>query len=150
MNAKLIDQVEHYLGNENLSHDKFFRDEMKKDHGWIPPLTFFLDAMLLKELPEIRQLSRQHWKIAILLMSQMMDKKFVVILKKPLPENMPQYWHELKCRTVFIVSFQTGFKTIYPKWGRGDTAAYVEQENPDFCMTTFMNIPYKGTQQAKK
>uniref|UniRef100_A0AC34FDF2 RRM domain-containing protein n=1 Tax=Panagrolaimus sp. ES5 TaxID=591445 RepID=A0AC34FDF2_9BILA len=77
---------------------------MKKDHGWVP-------ITVLLRCNAVRRLTLNKAVIAeVLEDSDLIDvsddgQKVRRNPEFPLPENMPQYWHDLKKRTVFIRGF---------------------------------------------
>ncbi|CAN8023691.1 unnamed protein product [Ixodes persulcatus] len=36
LDAKIIKQIEYYFGDFNLPRDKFLREKVKLDEGWVP------------------------------------------------------------------------------------------------------------------
>ena len=36
INAKIVRQIEHYFGDYNLPRDKFLKETIKTDDGWVP------------------------------------------------------------------------------------------------------------------
>ncbi|XP_067933777.1 la protein homolog [Watersipora subatra] len=51
LESKIIRQIEYYFGDANLEKDKFLKEEMKKDEGWVP-LTVLLTFNRLKALSD--------------------------------------------------------------------------------------------------
>ena len=41
LEAKIVRQIEHYFGDYNLPRDKFLKETIKEDDGWVP-----MDTML--------------------------------------------------------------------------------------------------------
>jgi len=48
MNKKIMQQIEYYFGDYNLPRDKFLREEIKKDDGWVSLDTMLKFARLAK------------------------------------------------------------------------------------------------------
>ena len=39
LEAKIVRQIEHYFGDYNLPRDKFLKETIKEDDGWVPMTT---------------------------------------------------------------------------------------------------------------
>uniref|UniRef100_A0AC35FHZ7 Uncharacterized protein n=1 Tax=Panagrolaimus sp. PS1159 TaxID=55785 RepID=A0AC35FHZ7_9BILA len=104
INEKIVKQVNHYFSNENLSHDRFFQREMKKDNGWVT-IDFLLGCNALQRITQNKAIIAAALKDSDLVDVSDDGEKIRRKPEIPLPDNMPQYWQDLKKRTVFVKGF---------------------------------------------
>uniref|UniRef100_A0A914PXD7 HTH La-type RNA-binding domain-containing protein n=1 Tax=Panagrolaimus davidi TaxID=227884 RepID=A0A914PXD7_9BILA len=98
INEKIVKQVNHYFSNENLSHDRFFQREMNKDHGWVK-IDFLLGCNALKRITQNKATIAAALKDSDLVEVSDDGEKIRRNPEIPLPDNMPQFWQDLKKRT---------------------------------------------------
>lgn len=106
LDTKIIQQVEYYFGNYNLRRDKFLKEQMKLDDGWVP-----LEVMV--RFNRLRSLSEDPSAIAAALKKSTNnllevsedDTKIRRCLDKPVPEYSPESKIELDSRTIYAKRF---------------------------------------------
>ncbi|XP_028991864.1 lupus La protein [Betta splendens] len=103
---KVARQIEYYFGDHNLPRDKFLKEQLQLDDGWVP-LETMLKFNRLKSLTtesSIIVASLQKSKTGLLELSE--DKtKVRRSLNKPLPEVNDEYKDALKHKSVYIKGF---------------------------------------------
>ncbi|KAG8184909.1 hypothetical protein JTE90_017764 [Oedothorax gibbosus] len=104
LEQKIIRQVEYYFGNFNLSKDKFLREQIKLDDGWVP-----MDTMIL--FKRLKSLSEDYKVICGALKkspNQLMEvdeecTKIRRSVEKPLPDASKEVQEE---RTLYVKGFK--------------------------------------------
>uniref|UniRef100_A0A3Q2NSN0 Lupus La protein homolog n=1 Tax=Fundulus heteroclitus TaxID=8078 RepID=A0A3Q2NSN0_FUNHE len=103
---KVARQVEYYFGDHNLPRDKFLKEQLQLDDGWVT-LETMLKFNRLKSLTTETSVvvsALQKSKSGLLEISE--DKtKIRRSPDKPLPELNDEYKDAVKHRSVYIVSF---------------------------------------------
>ncbi|XP_067115808.1 lupus La protein [Osmerus mordax] len=106
LEIKVARQIEYYFGNHNLPRDKFLKEQLQLDDGWVPfetMLKFNRLKCLTTDTNVIIESLRKS-KSGLLEMSE--DKtKLRRLPSKPLPEVNDQYKDALKHRSVYLKGF---------------------------------------------
>ncbi|XP_068101677.1 lupus La protein [Hyperolius riggenbachi] len=108
MDSKICEQVEYYFGDHNLPRDKFLKQQMCLDDGWIP-----LETMI-----KFNRLSKLTTDFGVILAALKKSKTGLLEVdeennkirrtpSKPLPEVTEEYKNSIKSRSVYIKGFQT-------------------------------------------
>lgn len=106
LDAKIIKQIEYYFGDFNLPRDKFLREKVKIDEGWVPIetlLTFNRLKSLTEEEGKVADAIRQ----STLLEVSADGKKVRRSPEKPLPESTTERQQKLDELTVYAKGFPT-------------------------------------------
>uniref|UniRef100_A0A8C4YB25 Small RNA binding exonuclease protection factor La n=1 Tax=Gopherus evgoodei TaxID=1825980 RepID=A0A8C4YB25_9SAUR len=105
---KICQQIEYYFGDHNLPRDKFLKEQVKLDDGWVPleiMIKFNRLSSLSKDFNVIVESLRKS-KAGLMEISE--DKtKIRRSPNKPLPEVNDQYKNAIKNRSVYIKGFPT-------------------------------------------
>lgn len=104
LDAKIIKQIEYYFGDFNLPRDKFLREKVKLDEGWVPIetlLTFNRLKSLTEEESKVADAVRQ----SSLLEVSDDGKKVRRSPDKPLPESTTERQQKLDELTVYAKGF---------------------------------------------
>lgn len=147
---KIIQQVEYYFGNHNLRRDKFLKEQMKLDDGWVP-----LEVMV--KFNRLRSLSEDTSVIAgalkkstnHLLEVSEDDTKIRRCLDKPVPEFSPETRIEIDRRTIYAKRFP-GATTLdellqfFKGFGNIDSVFMKKKPNKAFKGSVFVTF---GTQE---
>lgn len=106
MDKKIIRQIEYYLSDVNMVRDKFLKNEITKDDGWIP-LSVLITFKRLQSLTTDFEMI-----IGALKKSQSglieideNDKKIRRDPKRPVPSSQAELDLALRTRTVFVKGF---------------------------------------------
>ncbi|XP_067315000.1 lupus La protein [Pseudorasbora parva] len=106
LEKKVADQIEYYFGDHNLPRDKFLKEQMQLDDGWVTletMLKFNRLKILTSETAVIVE-SLQKSKTGLLEISE--DKtKIRRNPSKPLPENNEEYRDALKHKSIYMKGF---------------------------------------------
>ncbi|OBS70952.1 hypothetical protein A6R68_00509 [Neotoma lepida] len=108
LEAKICHQIEYYFGDFNLPRDKFLKEQIKLDEGWVP-LDIMIKFNRLNRLTTdfnviVQALSKSKAK----LMEVSADKtKIRRSPSRPLPEVTDEYKNDVKNRSVYIKGFPT-------------------------------------------
>uniref|UniRef100_A0A1S4GZP2 Uncharacterized protein n=1 Tax=Anopheles gambiae TaxID=7165 RepID=A0A1S4GZP2_ANOGA len=104
--AAIIRQLEYYFGDANLAKDKFMKDQIAKDEGWVP-LDVLLTFKRLKSLSEDK-------KVIVDAIAKS-DEGLVEVSEdreklrrhpeRPLPEMNEERRQEIYARTVYVKGF---------------------------------------------
>ncbi|XP_014028707.1 lupus La protein homolog B [Salmo salar] len=103
---KVARQIEYYFGDHNLPRDKFLKEQLQLDDGWVTLETMlkFNRLKCLTTDPNVIVESLKKSKTGLLEMSE--DKtKIRRISSKPLPELNDEYKDALKHKSVYIKGF---------------------------------------------
>ncbi|RXM29052.1 Lupus La protein-like B [Acipenser ruthenus] len=108
LEKKIDDQIEYYFGDHNLPRDKFLKEQIQLDDGWVPLETMIkfnrLSCLTTDFKVILEALSKS--KTGLLEISE--DKtKIRRSPSKPLPEINDQYKDEIKNRSVYVKGFPT-------------------------------------------
>uniref|UniRef100_A0A8D0GY75 Small RNA binding exonuclease protection factor La n=1 Tax=Sphenodon punctatus TaxID=8508 RepID=A0A8D0GY75_SPHPU len=108
LESKICQQIEYYFGDHNLPRDKFLKEQVKLDDGWVPleiMIKFNRLSHLTKDFEVIIEALRKS-KTELMEISE--DKtKIRRSPNKPLPEVTDQYKNAVKSRSVYIKGFST-------------------------------------------
>ncbi|XP_042581294.1 lupus La protein-like [Cyprinus carpio] len=106
LEKKVAEQVEYYFGDHNLPRDKFLKEQLQLDDGWVT-LETMLKFNRLKSLTSDAAViveSLQKSKTGLLEISE--DKtKIRRNPNKPLPENNEEYRDALKHKSIYMKGF---------------------------------------------
>uniref|UniRef100_A0A8C7FMJ8 Small RNA binding exonuclease protection factor La n=1 Tax=Oncorhynchus kisutch TaxID=8019 RepID=A0A8C7FMJ8_ONCKI len=106
LEKKVARQIEYYFGDHNLPRDKFLKEQLQLDDGWVTLETMlkFNRLKCLTTDPNVIVESLKKSKTGLLEMSE--DKtKIRRISSKPLPELNDEYKDALKHKSVYIKGF---------------------------------------------
>lgn len=107
LDTKISQQVEYYFGDHNLPRDKFLKEQISLDDGWVP-----LEIMI-----KFNRLSKLTTDFGIILGALKKSKTGLLEIdeekskirrdpSKPLPEVTEEYKNAIKNRSVYIKGFQ--------------------------------------------
>jgi len=109
LNTKIRRQMEYYFGNHNLMKDKFLKEKIKEDDGWVT-----IDTML--NFNRLKHMSKDHAVIT----NAIKDSELVEVneagdkvrrnIKNPLPEDTKEYKEDLTSRTIYAKGFEQNTK----------------------------------------
>uniref|UniRef100_U3JDV5 Kelch like family member 23 n=2 Tax=Ficedula albicollis TaxID=59894 RepID=U3JDV5_FICAL len=106
LESKICQQIEYYFGNHNLPRDKFLKEQIKLDDGWVPlevMIKFNRLSRLSKDFDVIVEALRKS-KTGLMEINE--DKtKIRRSPNKPLPELNDQYKAAIKNRSVYVKGF---------------------------------------------
>lgn len=106
LEKKVAEQIEYYFGDHNLPRDKFLKEQMQLDDGWVTletMLKFNRLKILTSEAAFIVE-ALQKSKSGLLEISE--DKtKIRRNPSKPLPENSEEYRDALKHKSIYMKGF---------------------------------------------
>ncbi|XP_026112265.1 lupus La protein [Carassius auratus] len=106
LEKKVAEQIEYYFGDHNLPRDKFLKEQLQLDDGWVP-LETMLKFNRLKSLTSDAAViveSLQKSKTGLLEISE--DKtKIRRNPNKPLPEDNEEYRDALKHKSIYMKGF---------------------------------------------
>nr|SVE76000.1 EOG090X0CQA [Daphnia hispanica] len=102
LDNKIIRQVEYYFGDFNLPRDKFLKEQIGVDDGWIPIATMLKFARLsqLTKNPQVI-LSALKKSMSGLMEVEESSSKIRRSKSKPVPEETSDYLTEVKARTIY-------------------------------------------------
>ncbi|XP_057709110.1 lupus La protein [Corythoichthys intestinalis] len=104
---KVARQIEYYFGDHNLPRDKFLKEQLQLDDGWVPLVTMLKFNRLKSITSNIIISALQKSKSGLLEISE--DKtKIRRSLEKPLPEINDEYKDALKHKSVYMKGFPLG------------------------------------------
>nr|XP_006636663.2 PREDICTED: lupus La protein isoform X1 [Lepisosteus oculatus] len=108
LEKRVAEQIEYYFGDHNLPRDKFLKEQIQLDDGWVPLETmikFNRLSRLTKDFNVITDSLRKS-KTGLIEISE--DKsKIRRSPDKPLPEANDEYKDAVKHRSVYIKGFPT-------------------------------------------
>ncbi|XP_062908274.1 lupus La protein [Mobula hypostoma] len=107
LEKKICEQIEYYFGDHNLPRDKFLKEQIKLDDGWIP-----LETMI-----KFNRLSRLTTDFTVIVEGLKKSKSGLLEISedkskirrspsKPLPE-LEEYKNSIKARSVYVKGFPT-------------------------------------------
>ncbi|KAM8857215.1 lupus La protein [Synchiropus picturatus] len=103
---KVARQVEYYFGDHNLPRDKFLKEQLQLDDGWVPLETMLKFNRLKSLTTEIDVILSALGKSTTGLLEISEDKtKIRRCADKPLPEQNEEYKDALKHKSVYIKGF---------------------------------------------
>ncbi|XP_029461568.1 lupus La protein isoform X2 [Rhinatrema bivittatum] len=108
LEKKICQQIEYYFGDHNLPRDKFLKEQIKLDDGWVP-----LETMI-----KFNRLSRLTTDFGVIVEALGKSKTGLLEINdgktkirrspdKPLPEVTDQYKTAVKNRSVYVKGFST-------------------------------------------
>ena len=105
LEAKICHQIEYYFGDFNLPRDKFLKEQIKLDEGWVPLEIMIKFNRLNRLTTDFNVIVEALSKSKAELMEISEDKtKIRRSPTKPLPEVTDEYKNDVKNRSVYIVS----------------------------------------------
>ncbi|XP_073401933.1 lupus La protein [Dendrobates tinctorius] len=107
LDAKICEQIEYYFGDHNLPRDKFLKEQITLDDGWVPLQTmikFNRLSKLTKDFGKILEALKKS-KSGLLEIDEE-KSKIRRSPEKPLPEVTEEYKNAIKTRSVYIKGFQ--------------------------------------------
>jgi len=107
LERKIIRQVEHYFGDENLPKDKFLQEAIKEDEGWISMSTM-LDFKRLADLSkDAKQIlgALAKSESGLMQINEDGDGKIRRSPEHPLPENNEETKKKREARTAYVKGF---------------------------------------------
>ncbi|XP_075036782.1 lupus La protein [Mixophyes fleayi] len=108
LDTKICQQIEYYFGDHNLPRDKFLKEQITLDDGWVPLETMIKFNRLNKLTTDFSKIFGALKKSKLDLLQ--IDEEKCKIRRspdKPLPEATEEYKNALKNRSVYIKGFQT-------------------------------------------
>ncbi|XP_032759347.1 lupus La protein isoform X1 [Rattus rattus] len=108
LEAKICHQIEYYFGDFNLPRDKFLKEQIKLDEGWVPLETMIKFNRLNRLTTDFNVIVQALSKSKAKLMEVSADKtKIRRSPSRPLPEVTDEYKNDVKNRSVYIKGFPT-------------------------------------------
>uniref|UniRef100_G3TTL3 Small RNA binding exonuclease protection factor La n=1 Tax=Loxodonta africana TaxID=9785 RepID=G3TTL3_LOXAF len=108
LEAKICHEIEYYFGDFILPWDKFLKEQIKLDEGWIPLEIMIKFNRLNRFTTDFNVIVEAVSKSKVELMEISEDKTEIRSFpSKPLPEVTDEYKNELKNRSVYIKAFPT-------------------------------------------
>ena len=108
LEAKICHQIEYYFGDFNLPRDKFLKEQIKLDEGWVPLEIMIKFNRLNRLTTDFNVIVEALSKSKVELMEISEDKtKIRRSPSKPLPEVTDEYKNDVKNRSVYIKGFPT-------------------------------------------
>ncbi|CAG0911494.1 unnamed protein product, partial [Cyprideis torosa] len=162
LEEKIVRQVEYYFSDYNLPRDKFLREEIKKDEGWVS-----METML--KFNRLASISNQAKVITDALKkapSQFMEvsgdgSKIRRSEAKPLPEDPEEFRREVADRTVYCKGFPADVTTMaellefFSKYGSTDDVRMrkyldkTKEEEKTYMFTGSAFVTFKDRAQAE-
>lgn len=149
LESKIIDQIEYYFGDINLGRDKFLKEEVKKDDGWIPLATMLKFNRLEKLTKESSVIAEALLKSDLMEVSE--DKtKIRRSLTRPL-RNLTK--EELAAKSVYAKGFPLDMtldqvKEFFKAFGETDNIHMRKDFKKQFKGSCF--VIFKNDEGAKK
>uniref|UniRef100_A0A672PFM2 Uncharacterized protein n=1 Tax=Sinocyclocheilus grahami TaxID=75366 RepID=A0A672PFM2_SINGR len=156
LEKKVAEQLEYYFGDHNLPRDKFLKEQLQLDDGWVTLETMlkFNRLKCLTSDPAVIVESLQKSKTGLLEISE--DKtKIRRNPNKPLPENNEEYRDALKHKTIYMVTtcfYKGTVENIYLRKGaqknfKGSIFAVLESEEAAKALVERTDVKeYKGNE----
>ncbi|MGH0168324.1 UNVERIFIED_CONTAM: hypothetical protein FKN15_057837 [Acipenser sinensis] len=108
LEKKIGDQIEYYFGDHNLPRDKFLKEQIQLDDGWVPLETMIKFNRLSCLTTDFKVILEALSKSQTGLLEISEDKtKIRRSPSKPLPEINDQYKDEIKHRSAYVKGFPT-------------------------------------------
>ncbi|CAH3159775.1 unnamed protein product [Porites lobata] len=106
LERKIIKQIEFYFGDKNLPRDKFLRQKVDEDEGWVTLecLTTFNRLKALSTDTDAIAKALRKSEAGLLEVSED-NKKVRRVTAKPLPEETAEARHDAKTKTVYCKGF---------------------------------------------
>eukprot|EP00069_Balaena_mysticetus_P005559 bmy_18058T0 len=106
LEAKICQQIEYYFGDFNLPRNKFLKEQIKLDEGWVPLEIMIKFNRLNRLTTDFNVIVEALNKSKAELMEISEDKtKIRRSPSKPLPEVTDEYKNDVKNRSVYIKGF---------------------------------------------
>lgn len=106
LEKKILRQIEYYLGDVNMVRDKFLKNEITKDEGWIPLsvlTTFKRLQSLTTDIPTIFKALKS--SVSGLLQIDEKENKIRRHPERPVPNSQAELELTLRNRTVYVKGF---------------------------------------------
>ncbi|KAM3916565.1 lupus La protein [Leptodactylus fuscus] len=107
LDTKICQQIEYYFGDHNLPRDKFLKEQIGLDDGWVPLQTMIKFNRLNKLTTDFTKILEALKKSKTGLLE--IDEEKSKIRRspdKPLPEVTEEYKNTIKSKSVYIKGFQ--------------------------------------------
>ncbi|KAG9477297.1 hypothetical protein GDO78_002605 [Eleutherodactylus coqui] len=107
LDTKICQQIEYYFGDHNLPRDKFLKEQISLDDGWVPLQTMIKFNRLNKLTTDFAKIIEALKKSKSGLLQ--IDEEKTKIRRspdRPLPEVTEEYRNALKSKSVYIKGFQ--------------------------------------------
>ncbi|XP_075685540.1 lupus La protein [Rhinoderma darwinii] len=141
LDTKICQQVEYYFGDHNLPRDKFLKEQIALDDGWVPLQTMIKFNRLNKlttDFPKIFEALKKS-KTGLL---QIDEEKSRLRRSpdKPLPEVTEEYKNAMKTKSVYVKGFQ-------PDTSLDDIKQWLEGKGPieNIQMRRTLQKTFKGS-----
>ncbi|KAG2458869.1 LA protein, partial [Polypterus senegalus] len=108
LEKKITEQIEYYFGDHNLPKDKFLKEQIQLDDGWVP-LEIMIKFNRLNRLTTDFNVIVDSLKKSTTGLVEVSEDKTKIRRSpdKPLPEINDQYKDDLKNRSVYVKGFPT-------------------------------------------
>ncbi|KAG8559696.1 hypothetical protein GDO81_017419 [Engystomops pustulosus] len=141
LDTKICQQVEYYFGDHNLPRDKFLKEQITLDDGWVPLQTMIKFNRLSKlttDFPKILEALKKS-KTGLLQIDEE-NNKIRRCPDKPLPEVTDEYKNAIKTRSVYIKGFE-------PETSLDDIKEWLEGKGPieNIQMRRTLQKTFKGS-----
>lgn len=153
LNKKILRQMEYYFGNHNLLRDKFLKEKIKEDDGWISIETM-LNCHRLKKMTSDPIVVKDSIKDSELIEVNEAGDKVRRNTAMPLPEETKEYKEQLAARTVYAKGFKPNstlddIMSFFENYGNIENV-YMRR---DFYKNTFKGsvfTTFKNKEEAQK
>nr|XP_055069000.1 lupus La protein [Misgurnus anguillicaudatus]XP_055069001.1 lupus La protein [Misgurnus anguillicaudatus] len=106
LEKKVAEQIEYYFGDHNLPRDKFLKEQLQVDDGWVTIETMLKFNRLKSLTSDVAVIVESLQKSQTGLMEISEDKtKIRRNPNKPLPENNEEYRDALKHKSIYMKGF---------------------------------------------
>lgn len=149
LESKIIDQIEYYFGDINLSRDKFLKEEVKKDDGWIPLETMLKFNRLEKLTKDAAVICEALKKSDLMEVSEDKTK-----IRRSLDRPLRNYSNEeLRTKSVYAKGFPVDMtldqvKEFFKKFGDMDSIYMRKDFKKNFKGSCF--VIFRNDEDAKK
>lgn len=150
---KVIRQVEYYFGDVNLPRDKFLKEEVKKEDGWIP-LETMLNFNRLKQITEDTKLIAECLRKSTSGLLEVSEDGTKVRRNpdRPIPENNEERKKELASRSVYAKEFPKeasldDLQEFFEKFGQIESISMRKDIKKKFKGSVFVTF---GTEEGMK
>lgn len=106
LEKKVAEQIEYYFGDHNLPRDKFLKEQLQLDDGWVPLETMLKFNRLKSLTSEVSVIVEALLKSQTGLLDVSEDKtKIRRNPNKPLPEDNEEYRDTVKHKSIYMKGF---------------------------------------------
>ncbi|XP_078537721.1 lupus La protein [Lissotriton helveticus] len=108
LEIKICEQMEYYFGDHNLPRDKFLKEQIKQDEGWVSLETMITFNRLSRLTTDFDVIADALVKSSTGMLELSEDRRKVRRSPaKPLPEVTEEYKNAVKNRSVYVKGFPT-------------------------------------------